>query len=454
MAEKFDIAVIGAGPGGARAARRCAQRKASVALLEKDFIGGTCLNYGCIPSKTLLASAHTLLSIKNAELIGVDVGQAAPNWPNIQTRKDGVVAGFRKGMTHSMQTSKVKLIQGSGTVTSPNHIKVQTDTETIEIQADKIILATGSEPIEIPIIPFDGQSVISSKEALELQQIPKSMVIVGGGVIGCEMACLYAAIGTKVTIVEALERLIPMEDQWVSRIITRELKKLGIDALTSQKIASVDKTNGLTTVVLETGQKIEAEKILVSVGRRATCDKETVENLKLKMNGTSIAVNDKMETNVPGVYAVGDVLATTFLAHGATAEAEVAAANATGNNKKIGDYLLIPRAVYTFPEIASVGKSEQTCKDEGLDISVGRAFFRADGRSVTQNQTVGEVRVLYDNATKKIIGTTIVGAMATELISLARTLMGTDENIADISFPHPTVTEALMEAVENALGLG
>ncbi|GAG91439.1 unnamed protein product, partial [marine sediment metagenome] len=286
---------------------------------------------------------------------------------------------------------------------------------------------------------FDGQTVISSKEALALEQIPESMVIVGGGAIGCELACVYAAAGTKVTIVEALSRLIPMEDEWVGRLIEREFKTLGIDALTSRKVDSVDTTAGPAKVLLEDGEAIEAEKVLVSVGRRPVVDKETVDALGLQMSGTAIAVNEKMQTNVPGVYAIGDAVGTTFLAHGAFAEAKVAAVNATGGDKRIADYSLIPRAVYTFPEIASVGKTEQACKNEGLDVSVGKSFFKANGRSVAHNETVGQIRVVKDNSTNKIVGVTMVGATATELIAAARLLLGSTEEITDISFPHPTV---------------
>lgn len=461
MAERFDVAVIGSGPGGYLAAIRCAQRRASVAVVEKQLIGGVCLNCGCIPLKALLASAHTLLTVKNAAMMGVDVTEVSPDWPKMQARKDAIVAGFRKGMTNLMQANKIKIFEGRGVAGGPGKIRVEADSAPAgstgspqaEIEAEKIILATGSEPIEISEIPFDGQTVISSEEALELQQVPKSMVVIGGGVIGCEMACLYAAMGAKVTIVEALDRLIPVEDRWVGALIEREFKKLGIDTITNQKVTAIDKTNRPAKVTVKGGQEIEAEKVLVTVGRRAVVDKETVGALGLKMNGTAIAVSEKMETNVAGVYAIGDAVGTTYQAHGAFAEAEVAAANATGGDEKIADYSLIPRAVYTFPEVASVGKSEETCNAEGLDISTGKAFFKNNGRSAAYNETVGQISVRRDNATNKIVGVTVVGAQATELIAAARALIGSTEKITEISFPHPTVSEVLKESVEDAFGL-
>ena len=453
MAENFDVVVIGSGPGGYAAAIRCAQRGASAAVVEKGLMGGTCLNCGCIPSKTLLASAHTLLLINHAAMMGVDVASASPNWPKIQARKDAVVAGFRKGLTGLIKSHKVTIIEGRAVVTAPGRITIESGAGPMEIKAGAIILATGSQPIEIPTIPFDGQTVISSKEALALQEIPQSMVIVGGGVIGCEMACVYAAMGAKVTIVEALSRLIPMEDEWVGRLISREFKKLGIDALTAQKVTSVETIGGMAKVALESGQTLDAEKVLISVGRRAVVDKETVDALNLQMNGPTIAVNDKLQTNVPGVYAIGDAVGTTYLAHGAFAEAEVAAVNATGGDETIGDYALVPRAVYTFPEIASVGTTEQKCNSQGIEVSVGKAFFKANGRSNAHNETVGEIRVVRDKATDKIVGVTMVGAIVTELIGAARALIGTTEKITEISFPHPTVSEVLKEAAEDAFGL-
>ncbi len=452
MTERFDVVVIGAGPGGFRAARRCAQRGASVAVVEKEFLGGTCLNWGCIPSKTLLATAHLLLRARQAGEMGVDIPSATPNWPRIQQRREAIIVGNRRGMAGTVKALKMTHIEGRAIVTAAGKVRVASNGQTRELEAGKIILATGSESIQIPSIPFDGRTIISSKEALSLPQIPKSMLIVGGGVIGCEMACVYAVMGAKVTIVEALERLLPMEDSWVSRLLERELKNLGIESITGRKVLSVDKGTSPAKVSLDGGQTIEAEKVLVAVGRRAVVDKETVGALKLHMNGPAIKVNNRMETNVPGVYALGDVVGTTYLAHGATAEAEVAAANATGGSEEMLDYGLIPRVVFTFPEVASVGKSEEKYRAEGMDIAVGKGFYRANGRCLAENYTNGQFRAVRDKAVNEIVGISMVGEMATEFAAFARTLIGTCEPIRRITFPHPTISETVEDAVHEALG--
>jgi dihydrolipoamide dehydrogenase len=453
MAEKFDVVVIGSGPGGYAAAIRCAQLKATVAIVEKGSMGGTCLNVGCIPSKALLASAHTLLKAKNAAVMGIDIPTATPNWAKIQQRKAMIVSGFVKGLTGLITANKIKIFTGRGICTSPTSVKVINNSTETEITAGKIIIATGSEPVQIPTIPFDGYTIISSTETLSLQSVPASMVVIGGGVIGCEMACVYASMGTKVTIVEALSQLLPKEEPWIARTLTAEFKKLGIESMVGQAVASVEKTNSTAQVKLANGQVIPAEKVLVAVGRRAFCDKETLDNLGLQMNGRLIKVNDKMETSVPGVYAIGDVVGTTYLAHGAFAEADVAAANATGGSKKMYDYNLIPRAVYSFPEVASVGMTEAQCVEKGIAIHVGKAYFRSNGRAAGENETVGEVHVIRDKNTNKVLGVSMIGGVVTELVGAARAMIGSSEHIEEVMFPHPTVSEVLREGWEDAYGV-
>ncbi|MGD0077963.1 MAG: dihydrolipoyl dehydrogenase [Sedimentisphaerales bacterium] len=454
MAETFDVIVIGSGPGGYFAAIRCAQKGARVAIVEKAEIGGTCLNRGCIPSKTLLASAELLLQVKTAGAFGIDIPSVSVNWAKWQQRKDAIVGAMRKGLTGLIQANKIKIYEGVGYCTTPKTVVVESAKGKTELTASKgIIIATGSQPAEIPALPFDGKTIISSNEALSLTAIPKTMVVVGGGYIGCELACVYAAVGTKVTLVEALEHIINNEDAWVSQLLEREFKKQGIDVLTNQKVVSLISDGTVTKVVLESGRAINAEKVLVAVGRRATCDKRTIENLKLQTKGPVIAVNDKMQTSVAGVYAIGDAVGTTYLAHGAFAEAEVVAENILGGDKKIGDYALVPKVVFTFPEIASVGKNERVCEKEGVEFVVGRGFFRANGRSMAHNETAGEIRVAREKASDKILGITMVGAKVTEFIAGARLLIGTAEKFDDVSFPHPTVSEVLKEAWEDSFGM-
>jgi dihydrolipoamide dehydrogenase len=460
MSEMFDVVVIGSGPGGYFAAIRCAQKGLTTAIVEKGDIGGTCLNRGCIPSKTLLASAEVILQAKGAAMMGVDIPTVTPNWVKIQQRKDAIVTGFRKGLTGLIQANKIKIFRGTGIVTAPKTVTVEPEKSRLDVSKG-IIIATGSIPIEIPAFPFDGKTIISSNEALSLQSIPASMVVVGGGIIGCELACAYAAAGTKVTIVEALERIINTEDAWVGQLMERELKKLGIGIMTKRKVTAIDTSAGIGKVAIEggqthstsSGQALEAEKVLVAVGRRAVCDKETIDTLGLKMNGPVIAVDKKMRTSAWGVYAIGDAVGTTYLAHGAFAEAEVAAENIAGGDAEMGDYSLIPQAVYTFPEIASVGKSEQMCVEEGIEVAVGRGFFKANGRSLAHNETAGEVRVVREKATGKILGVTMVGAHVTELIAAGRLIIGSTEKFNEVSFPHPSVSEVLKEGWEDAFGM-
>jgi dihydrolipoamide dehydrogenase len=453
MAEQFDVIVIGSGPGGYYAAIRLAQKKKSVAIIEKEFVGGTCLNFGCIPSKALLGSAHFLTQARHANLMGVDLAGVTPNWPKMIARKNAIVQGFRGGVQALLKGNGIKLFEGTGTVTAPGTVKVVGKAGESELKAASIIIATGSEATQIPTMPYDGNVILSNREVLNLPAIPASMVIIGGGVIGCEMACVYATMGTKVTIVEALERILPMQDEWISQLIVKEFKKLGITCMEGKKVTGVDTSASPAKVSLASGEAIEAEKVLVSVGRRAICDKETLEALKLEMNGKVIKVNRKMQTSAPGVYAIGDVVGTTYLAHGAFAEAEVAVDNICGHAAEMGDYGLVPKAIYTFPEVASVGKSEKDCRDLGMDVTVGKSAFRNNGRSLAHNETTGEIRAIRDNKTNKIVGVTMVGATVTELLAAARALLGTQEDITNISFAHPTVSEVLKEAWEDAFGM-
>ncbi len=416
-------------------------------------MGGTCLNRGCIPSKALLGSAHFLTQAKSANLMGLEIGSLKPNWEKMQARKDAIVKGFKNGVTGLVKSNGIDIYEGIGIAETANKVRIDKPDGTSEtIECKKLILATGSVPMEIPTFPFDGENIISSTEALSLKQVPKSMVIVGGGVIGCELGCVYATLGTKVTIVEALTTLLPNEDEWVGKTLARELKKIGITSLTSTKVNGIETGKGCK-VSLEGEEPIECEKVLVAVGRKAVCDEETATNLKLDMDRNTIKVNEKLETSAKDVYAIGDAVGTTFLAHGAFMEAEVAAANATGGEEKMEDYHLVPRAVYTFPEVASVGRSEKRAKELGYNIEVGTAPFRSNGRSIAHNETTGEIKVIKDKKSGEVLGVTMLGATVTEMIAAARAIMKSGEKITDICFPHPTVSEVLKESWEDAYNI-
>jgi dihydrolipoamide dehydrogenase len=445
MSEKFDITVIGSGPGGYSAALRLAHKGAKVALVEKSSIGGVCLNCGCIPSKTLLASAHVFNLAKNASAFGVEVENPKINWQKVMARKEAIIAGLRKGLTGFITASKIKIFEGRGYAASANKVIVEGNTPA-EIETSKIIIASGSTSSEIPFMKFDGKTIISSTEVLSLPEIPKSMIIIGGGVIGCELGCVYASVGTKVTIVEALANVLPLEDEWISRLAAKEFQKLGMQIFAGKKVVGCENLGTSAKLSMEDGTTLEAEKVLVSVGRRAYCDKETIDNLKLEMNGRLVKVNDKMETSVPGVYAIGDVVGTTYLAHGAYYEAQIASDNALGIESHAKDYTLIPRAIYTFPEVAGVGLNETKCKQQGIEFTVSKGFFRANGRALAHNESIGEIRVLRDKS-GKILGVTMAGDTVTELLAAARALIGTNEKIEDIVFAHPTVSEVLKEAM-------
>ena len=448
---KYDIVVIGGGPGGYAAAIRCAQRGSKVALIEKDAMGGTCLNRGCIPSKALLGSAHFLTLAKSANLMGLEIGSINPNWTKMQARKDAIVKGFKGGVTGLVKSNGIEIYEGTGIALAADKVQINKPDGTNDtIECGKLIIATGSVPVQIPVFPFDGQKIISSNEALSLEAVPQSMVIIGGGVIGCELGCVYATLGCKVTIVEALPTILPNEDEWVGKTLVREFKKIGINTLTGTKVLGVDTSAANCKVSLEGAEPIECEKVLVAVGRRAVCDEQTIKNLGLEMDGTKIKINNKLETNVAGVYAIGDAVGTTYLAHGAFMEAEVAAANATGKSETMEDYHLVPRAVYTFPEVASVGRSEKRAIELGYEIEVGSAPFRSNGRSIAHNETTGEIRVIKDKKTGEVLGVTMLGATVTEMAATARAIMGSKEKITEICFPHPTVSEVLKEAWEDA----
>jgi len=446
--KRYDVAVIGAGPGGVRVARRCAERGARVALIEKEAIGGVCLNRGCIPSKSLLASAHAVFAAQHASALGVEIPQVRADWQRIQSQKDRTVKELRAGMQSGMDQSPVDMILGRATVKSPNDVRVETDRGTRRIITRRLVLATGAEPVELPGLPFNHTSVISSDQALSLTDVPPRLVIVGGGFIGCETACMYAAAGSLVTLVEAQSHLLPQYDPWVGRALAPHLEALGIMVMTDTEVTGIIQEENPPLITLADRRTLPAEKVLVAVGRRPACDPAIRRALALSSEGRPIHVDGTFQTSTPDVFALGDVIGTTFLAHGATAEAEIAAANLTGGSCGMFNYEWIPKVVYTFPEVVHVGRTLGQCRTRKTPVCVGQASFQDNGRARAQRDTAGHIHLIAD-ARHRLLGVTMIGPGTSEMAALATALVRCAKPFNNLCIAHPTYTETLLDAWED-----
>jgi dihydrolipoamide dehydrogenase len=452
------LTIIGAGPGGYVAAIRAAQKGAQVTVVEDYEVGGTCLNWGCIPTKTLIASAEALENARRASDFGVEIsGEVGYNLAKIRERKDKVVSIQVKGVRSLFKSWGITLIIGRGSILSPDVVRaVQMDGATQDIKSDKIIIATGSKPSRLPIFPFDGEAVLTSDDAVQMKSVPKSLLIVGAGVIGCEFAFIYRAFGAEVTMVEMLPRALSTEDEDISSIIERELKKAKIKLFTNVRVEKVQKTaEGLVLSKLSDGREIAVDKVLVSIGRSMNSDHIGLEALGVRKGKRGeIVVNDKMETNVPGVYAIGDVVGTMMLAHVASHQGLVAVENALGENVSM-DYRVIPAGIFTMPEAGSVGLREKQALENGLKIKVGRFQYRGLGKAHAMGEITGMVKVISDQESDKVLGVHICGAHATDMIhegALAIQKGVTAEELGSMIHAHPTLSEAVMEAAEDVHG--
>ena len=458
MAEKYDIAVLGGGPGGYVAAIRAAQMGAKVACIEEDKLGGICLNWGCIPTKTFIATAHLYRKIQDAAEFGIDIfGTPQINLAKMVERKNKVVNELVSGIGFLFKSYGVTTYNGFGYFDGKNKLAVDMqDGTTKVIEADKIIVATGSRPMNIPAFPFNGNTIISSDELIYPKSIPATMTIIGGGVIGCEFACLLAQLGTKVNVVEMLPNLLPLEDVDSSKTIERELKKHGAEIFTGEKVLSVEETPAGVVCKLQSGKALTSERVLVAIGRSFNTDDINVDAAKLEMNKNgSIKVNDKMETSAKGIYAIGDCAGVYLLAYTASYEGQIAVANALGKNKKV-DYNAVPITIFTDPEVGSIGLSQQKAESEGHEIRIGQFQFRVLGKSKAEREIVGGVKIIADKKTDKILGAHIVGAHATDLIhevAVAMSQKMTAEQLGDVFHAHPVLAEAVMEAAHDVHGL-
>jgi dihydrolipoamide dehydrogenase len=459
MSDMFDVAVLGGGPGGYVAAIRAAQLGGKVACIEMERLGGVCLNWGCIPTKAMIASATLYKKIKEADKFGIKVdGEVSINLDAVMRRKNKIVDGLVKGVGFLFKHHNIKLIEGKGSLIARNAIEVsKADGSTEKIEAKNIVIATGSSPLNIPTFPFDGQNIVSSTEMVELNRIPESLLIIGAGVIGCEFAFLMSRFGCRVEMVEMLEHALPLEDHDVSRLIERELKKSKVKLHLSKRVDKVEKgDDGQMVASVEGGTEIRAEKVLVSIGRSFNTRDIGLEELGVQLNKNgSVAVDDHMRTSVNNVYAIGDAAGKYLLAYTASAEGCVAVSNCLGNDQKI-NYDGVPNAIFTSPEVGSVGLREMQAKELGHKVNVGKFRFIALGKAQAENETEGEVKIIADADTDRLLGVHIVGAHATDLIhesALAVRHGLTATELGEAFHAHPVMAEAVLEAAHDVHGL-
>ncbi len=450
------VAVIGGGPGGYVAAIKAAMLGAEVTVIEKRKVGGTCLNVGCIPTKALLASSSLISSIKEAKDFGIHInGEVEPNFDDIMNRKNKVVSQLISGIEFLFEKRGIKLVNGFGKLVDTNKIEVNKEDGSKElVEADKIILANGSQPVILPMFPYDGDKIITSDEALNLKDVPKSLLIVGGGVIGCEFGQFFRALGTEVTIVEMFDQLLPLEDKDVAKQLQRQFKKDKIKVMTGVKIEKCEIVDNEVVATLSNGKEVKAEKALLSIGRKPYLDNSGIEDIGIELERGKVIVNENLETNVKGIYAIGDIINTPFLAHVASKEGLVAAQNAVCGNSKTVNYAAVPRCVYTEPEVAGVGKTEKELQENGIEYNTGQFDFRALGKAQAIGHFQGFIKILADK-NDKIIGASIVGPHATDLLtelSLAVHLGLTVEEVGDVIHAHPTLSEGIMEALHDVHG--
>jgi len=454
----FDVIVIGSGPGGYVTAIRASQLGLKTAIIEKESLGGICLNWGCIPTKALLKSAQVFEYIKHAEDYGITVKSADADFPSIIKRSRDVADGMSGGIAYLLKKNKVEVLKGYGKVLKGNKVSVTTDGINTEYTAKNIIIATGARSRVLANIPQDGKKIIGYRDAMTLASAPKKMVIVGSGAIGVEFAYFYKAMGSEVTIVEFMPNIVPVEDVDISKQLGRSLKKSGIKIMTNSSVESVD-TKGSGCKVLVKGEKgeetIECDVVLSAVGIEANIENIGLEEVGINTERGRVLVDDFYQTNVPGYYAIGDILPTQALAHVASAEGIVCVEKIAGHNPEPIDYGNIPGCTYCSPEIASVGMTEAAAKEAGYEIKVGKFPFTASGKASAAGHKDGFVKVIFDAKYGEWLGCHMIGYNVTELIAeavVARKLETTGHEILKAIHPHPTMSEAVMEAVADAYG--
>ena len=453
---KYDIIVIGSGPGGYVAAIRAAQLGKRVAVVEKSELGGVCLNWGCIPTKALLKSAQVYTYCKNAAHYGVEItGEAKPDFAKIVARSRTVADTMSKGVAFLMKKNNIDIINGFGRVTGRGAV----DVDGTAYEADAVILATGARPREMPFMPIDGEHVLSSRQALTLTKLPQSMIVVGSGAIGSEFAWFYAALGVKVTVIEYMPRMMPLEDEEVSKTMERAFRKLRATVLTSTTVKQVAvDAEGRCAVEIE-GRKgaetLTADIVLSAVGIQSNIEGIGLEELGVAVERGKIVVDAFYRTNVPGIYAIGDIVPGPALAHVASAEGICCVEAICGLDPEPVDYSTIPSCIFTSPEVASVGMTEQQLREQGIAYKAGRFPFTASGKATASGDRDGFVKLLFAEEDDRLLGAHLVGANVTEMLAeptLAKALGASAHRIARTIHAHPTMNEGVMEAAEAALG--
>jgi dihydrolipoamide dehydrogenase len=456
MTETYDILVIGSGPGGYIAALKAAQMGAKTGIVEKSHFGGTCLNNGCIPSKALLASSEMLHAIGHAEQYGVKIGgDVSCDWTRVQKHKDKTLAKLRTGIKGLFAARKVAVHRGTGKLAGPGKVLVENGGETTELTAKKIVLAVGSEPARIPGWPDDPNFVCTSDESLHWKELPTRLVIVGGGVIGCEFACMMQPLGIEVNVVEMMPRLLPEMDAELADMLADVFTKRGIGVHTDTKVEDLNVAGETVTLRLSDGSTLQADRVLVATGRRPATANVGLETVGIEPTRRGfVPVNDRMETSADGIYCIGDANGRCLLAHAASAQGVVAVENALGHAREQTDP--IPWAVYTFPEIAGVGLTEKQASEQDLPIAIGHFPLGHLGKAMAAHHTEGFVKIIRHRESDRLLGAHMIGHNATEIIAAAGAVMhrgGSVSDLAEMVFAHPTLSEAVKESAEDALNM-
>jgi len=454
----YDLIVIGSGPGGYVAAIRASQLGLKVAVVERSELGGICLNWGCIPTKSLLKSANVFEYLKHAADYGVKIeGEASADFEAMVSRSRGVADGMSKGIQFLLKKNKIEVIQGTGKLLGNKQVEVLNEAgEKAVYTADHIMLATGARSRQLPNLPQDGEKVIGYRKALTLDKKPESMIVVGSGAIGSEFAYFYNAIGTKVTLVEYLPNIVPVEDEEVSKQLGRSFKKSGIKVMTGAEVTKVDTSGDKVKAIIKTKkgeEEFEADIVLSAVGITPNIENLGLEEVGVQVENGRVKVDEYYQTTVPGVYAIGDIVPGQALAHVASAEGIICVEKIAGHNPEALDYGNIPGCTYTSPEVASVGMTEKAAKEAGHELKVGKFPFSASGKASAAGHKDGFVKLIFDAKYGELLGAHLIGANVTEMIAelvTARRLETTGHELIKAVHPHPTMSEAVMEAAAAA----